>query len=52
MRRFVEFNAACAPLVEYYSQADYHRIDGDREAELISRDLLKVSGGGVQTRVA
>ncbi len=52
MRRFVEFNAACAPLVEYYRQADYHRIDGDREAELISRDLLKVSGGGVQTRVA
>jgi adenylate kinase len=52
MRRFVEFNAACAPLVEYYSQADYHRIDGDREAGLISGDLLKISGRAVQMRAA
>jgi adenylate kinase len=44
LRRFVEFNAACAPLVQYYGKADYHRIDGDREPALISAELLKIAG--------
>jgi adenylate kinase len=43
VRRFAEFEASCAPLVEYYANADYHRIDADREAEVISTDLLRLA---------
>jgi adenylate kinase len=43
MRRFVEFNAACAPLVEYYRNAAYHRINGDRDASLVSAELLRIA---------
>lgn len=43
VRRFTEFDLACAPLVEYYSAADYHRIDGDRDPELISAELLDIA---------
>jgi adenylate kinase len=45
VRRFAEFEASCAPLVEYYRNADYHRIDADREAELISRDVWRLVSG-------
>jgi adenylate kinase len=44
LRRFAEFNAACAPLVQYYGDADYHRIDGDRDPALISAELLRIAG--------
>jgi adenylate kinase len=42
MRRFAEFNAACTPLVGYYGKADYHRIDGDRDAAMISAHLFRI----------
>ena len=42
LRRFTEFEAACAPLVEYYRDGDYHRIDGEREAEVVSAELLSI----------
>lgn len=42
LRRLAEFEAACAPLVEYYRRADYHRIDGDRDPDLVSADLLRI----------
>lgn len=42
MRRFAEFNATCSPLVRHYRQADYHRIDGDRDATLIASELLGI----------
>jgi adenylate kinase len=44
MRRFVEFNAACEPLVLHYSKANYYRIDGDRDPALISAELLRITG--------
>jgi adenylate kinase len=44
LRRFVEFEASCAPLVAYYRKADYHRIDGDRDPALISAELLRIAG--------
>ena len=50
-RRFLEFDLTCAPLVEYYSKGNYHRIDGDREPEAVSADLLEIFGRG-QTRAA
>jgi adenylate kinase len=43
-RRLIEFDLACAPLLEYYAGADYHRIDGDRETGAISAELLSVVG--------
>jgi len=42
LRRLAEFEASSAPLIEYYRKADYHRIDGDREAGLISAELLRI----------
>jgi adenylate kinase len=44
LRRLNEFDLSCAPLVEYYGTADYHRIDGDREAGLVSAELLAILG--------
>jgi adenylate kinase family enzyme len=46
-RRFIEFDLACAPLVEHYSTRnprDYHLIDGDREPDAIASDLLRIIG--------
>lgn len=41
-RRLREFDLACAPLVEYYSGADYHRINGDGDTEAVSAALFSV----------
>ncbi len=43
-RRLIEFDLACAPLVDFYSRMDYHRIDGDREPEVVSAELLAIVG--------
>jgi adenylate kinase len=43
-KRLTAFDLSCAPLVEYYSGAEYHRIDGDRDAAAISADLLEITG--------
>jgi adenylate kinase len=44
LRRLTEFDLSCAPLVEFYQKAglDYHRIDGDRDTELVSAELLSI----------
>jgi adenylate kinase len=52
MRRFAEFNAASAPLMRHYSQADYHRIDGDRDPALISTDLINIATRGSRAQAA
>jgi adenylate kinase family enzyme len=44
VRRFTEFDLSCAPLLEYYANADYHRIDGDRDPQLVSAELLHILG--------
>jgi adenylate kinase len=44
LRRFTEFDLSCAPLVEYYLKGNYHRIDGDRDPETISTELLTILG--------
>jgi adenylate kinase len=44
MRRFVEFNAACEPLVQHYRKANYYRIDGDRDPGVIASELLRILG--------
>ncbi len=43
-RRLTEFDLSCAPLIEFYSKADYHRIDGDRDTEAVSAELLAIVG--------
>lgn len=45
-RRMTEFDLACAPLVEYYSEADYHRIDGELETAAVSAAILAIAGPG------
>jgi adenylate kinase len=44
LRRLIEFDRSCAPLVDFYRGADYHRIDGDRDTELVSAELLDIVG--------
>jgi adenylate kinase len=44
LRRLTAFNLSCAPLVEYYHGADYYRIDGDRESEVVSNELFDIVG--------
>jgi adenylate kinase len=44
LRRLTEFDRSCAPLVDFYSGADYHRIDGDRDTEVVSAALLEIVG--------
>ncbi|MDP9054854.1 MAG: nucleoside monophosphate kinase [Acidobacteriota bacterium] len=43
-RRLTAFDLSSAPLIEYYSHTDYHRIDGNREPEPISRELMEIAG--------
>jgi adenylate kinase len=42
LRRLAEFDHMSAPLIEYYSGPDYHRMDGDRDPDSIARDLLEI----------
>jgi adenylate kinase len=42
LRRLTEFDELSAPLIAYYRKANYHRIDGDREAAAVSADLLRI----------
>jgi adenylate kinase family enzyme len=42
LRRLTEFDNIAAPLIEYYSGCDYHRMDGDRAPDSIARDLLEI----------
>jgi adenylate kinase family enzyme len=44
LRRLTEFDRSCAPLVDFYSGADYHRIDGDRDTDVVSAELLEIVG--------
>jgi len=43
-RRLIAFDLACAPLVEFYSKADYHLIDGERDTAEVSAELLAIVG--------
>jgi adenylate kinase len=51
LRRLTEFAASHTPLVEYYHQGDYHLVDGDRNPEVISAELLRILGSA-QARAA
>jgi adenylate kinase len=51
LRRLTEFDRSCAPLVDYYSGAHYHRIDGDRDADAVSAELLEIVGS-IKARAA
>jgi adenylate kinase len=42
LQRLIEFDRSSAPLVEYYSKADYHRIEADRDTATVSAELLSV----------
>jgi adenylate kinase len=42
LRRLAEFETSSAPLIGHYRNADYHRIDGDRDTGPISAELLRI----------
>lgn len=42
LKRLEEFERLSAPLIDYYASADYHCIDGDRESDTVSFDLMGV----------
>jgi adenylate kinase len=43
-KRLDEFAQAVAPLVDFYSRGDYHLIDGDQHAEVVSGALQAIVG--------
>ncbi len=46
-RRLKEFDRSCAPLVDFYSRAEYHRhhrINGDRDTDVVAAELLEIAG--------
>lgn len=45
LKRMDDFDRACAPLVEFYADGDYHAIDGDRDPREISEQLLEIVAG-------
>jgi adenylate kinase len=44
-RRLAEFDHMSVPLIEYYRGSDYHPMDGDRDPDIIARDLLEIVQG-------
>ena len=43
-RRLDEFDRASAPLVGFYRRGDYHVVDGEQDAEVVSAALLAIVG--------
>jgi adenylate kinase len=43
LRRLADYQKSSQPLVEYYANSDYHRIDGSREPERILEELLDIA---------
>lgn len=43
LRRLDEFERASAPLIDYYKRRDYYRIDGDRDPDVVSEELLDIA---------
>jgi adenylate kinase len=42
LRRLAEFERSSAAVTDYYRDADYHRVDGDREPEQVASDLMRI----------
>jgi adenylate kinase len=40
LRRLADFEVLAAPLVDYYRDSDYHRIDGDRDPDAVANELM------------
>jgi adenylate kinase len=43
LRRLAEYQKSSQPLIDYYADSDYRRIDGDREPEQILEQLLEIA---------
>jgi adenylate kinase len=52
LRRLNDFDLSCAPLVEFYSNGHYHRIDGDRDTGSVSAELLAIVGAAEASAAA
>jgi adenylate kinase len=45
VHRLAAFEATSAPLIAFYRQREYLRIDGDRDPDLVAEDLLTIVAG-------
>jgi adenylate kinase family enzyme len=52
LRRQEEFEATAAPLIEYYRDADFYQVDGDRDLDLVAADLVGIATSGPIVRAA
>ena len=43
LRRLAEYQKSSQPLIDYYADSDYRRIDGNREPEQILEQLLEIT---------
>jgi adenylate kinase family enzyme len=43
LRRLHEFETSSAPLIDYYRSGDFHRVDGDRELEVVASELMDIA---------
>jgi adenylate kinase len=43
LRRLQEFETSSAPLIDYYRDADFHTVDGDRSLDSVASELLNIS---------
>jgi adenylate kinase len=43
LRRLEEFEAAAAPLIDYYRDADYHQVNGDRDLDAVAAELMEIA---------
>lgn len=43
LRRLEDFEAISGPLIDYYREADFHRVDGDRDLDAVAADLMEIA---------
>jgi adenylate kinase len=42
LKRLADFESSCGPLIDYYAGADYRRVDGDRDPDVVAGELMRV----------
>jgi adenylate kinase len=43
VRRLEEFEATAVPLINYYRDADFYHLDGDRDPDVVAGELVRIA---------
>jgi adenylate kinase len=43
LRRLAQFEADSAPLIDYYRNGDFHRLDGDQDLAVVAAQLMRIA---------